>query len=115
MNTLEPILTLYNGDPERWTQYTLARNSEGISVRPYHIDACSWCLHGGSMKVSNDNLWHILQAPIYLELQRRVNKWYGLDGEYRVTISEWNDAFDRTFEEVIELLSQEDVKDEEIR
>ena len=41
------------GDPNRWCQGTVAKDSGGRSVLPGSADACKWCLSGAICKVAD--------------------------------------------------------------
>lgn len=97
MNTLQPILDFYRNDASRWTQGVFARNSCGFETNAFGSDAVSWCLNGAiHHMVSN----HSVSAKLlFREIATRTRN----EGEIT-----WNDQPDRTFDDVVKMLSLED-------
>lgn len=111
MNSCKPILDHYRGNPKRWAQYELAKNNKDEAVNVDADDATSWCLLGAYMFVKNHNK-HMLESgdKVEKELRRRVAMRVGVP-LYVASFTIWNDSIHRKFEDIIELLSQEDVED----
>jgi hypothetical protein len=84
-------------DPYKWTQGGLARDPAGYIVGPNVPHAVSWCLIGAIEKVS----WH--SARDCRQVQEHLAK-AGV-----LSLSDWNDAEGRTFEEVHSLLVELDL------
>ena len=79
-------------DESKWTQGCYARDAFGVSI-PFDADAAvCWCLAGAIHRVYGPE-------PIHLRILRRVNG----------SLSEWNDAPDRTFAEVKALVEELDI------
>lgn len=85
--------------PEKWTKGHAAINAAGVAVSPYSADACCWCLIGALNKCYPDS-----PSP-------ERDRAFGLLIENFSTepISIWNDAPERTFAEVKELVEKLDI------
>jgi hypothetical protein len=79
--------------PDRWAQGANARTSDGSNIDPTHIAACCWCLNGA-----------IVVGGYECDLYRNV--YLAVAGRHGRTISEWNDASERTFDDVRSLLDR---------
>ena len=89
-------------DPSRWTQKTMARNKHGDATSPLDLDACSFCLVGAI-----ERCYGSIDEGIPLEeLIKQELKVQAPNFEF---IGQWNDAPDRTHEEVVELLKKLDI------
>ncbi len=75
--------------PEKWTQGSLARKANGDRCSPFDVEATCWCLAGAFSKYFSD-------------LQERVKAVNKLE----VPIVQFNDYFDRKYDEVIHLLKK---------
>jgi hypothetical protein len=86
---LRAMLALYS-EPENWTQGTYARDHQGNPKSPESEEACSWCLSGAGYCVPGDP-W-----PRIAFLRSLIGG----------PLTNWNDAPERTFEDVIALLDK---------
>ena len=78
--------------PNRWTQGTLARASDGRKVSPEHPEAVAWCLVGAVLRCyGHDGL---RCGDIIQKLTSMIPE---------ESIPHWNDSRGRTWDEVIEL------------
>lgn len=88
-------------DPSKWTQGASGRDSTGSFVLDKDLDkAVCWCLYGAIARcygIEGDN-------AEYYKIRSRV-----LSHLHTDTLSEWNDATGRTFEEVKELVDSLDI------
>ena len=82
-------------DRSKWTQGALARTASGESIRPRHVDASSWCLYGALLWCYGINTYHDTVLP-------RVCSIVG-------DVSIWNDAPERTYEDVVALCRELDI------
>jgi hypothetical protein len=82
---------LLESSPIAWTQQWLARNAEGNTTSPRNPNACSWCAMGAIAKVQN-----LPDAP-----QEHNPAAMLLAYHLKVNIVDWNDAPERTREDVI--------------
>ena len=90
------MLRIVDDRPERWTRGTLAKSARGLAVRPESARARSWCVIGLFRKACDDldpDFGTIVAT--YNALTRRVGN-----------VHCWNDAPERTFDDVIELLTE---------
>jgi hypothetical protein len=85
---LRAVLALYSG-PEKWTQGAYARDRNGNPKSPESEEAYSWCLSGAACRVSKN--W----VDILSFLR-----------SFTCVIGEWNDAPERSFEDVTALLDK---------
>lgn len=81
----------------KWTQGTFARDSDGYSVYPTHKDAVQWCVMG-ALDVCYPDPNELLNKD--WELGKAINS---------PSLAEWNDATDRTYEEVYEVLKSNNI------
>lgn len=86
------VLELFEGHPERWTQFADARNERNKCVAASSDQACKWCLVGALLLVYLD------EGQKYGEMRRKV-----LVAADASCVTDWNDAHERTFSEVVEL------------
>lgn len=109
MNSMRSLLDLYTNDPDRWCPSYAAYDGAGRIVKAISTDACKWSLRGAAERVGGD------QAPALIEeLRRRIKQWYARSsvpnyGNPRFCVALWEDHPSRTFEDVLKLLSQDDV------
>lgn len=82
--------------PEKWTKRAFARSENNIRVHSLSERAVCWCLMGGIVKCYND--------PI--EKQLVINKVCAVIFPKANSIAEWNDASERTFKEVKQLVEE---------
>jgi hypothetical protein len=87
--------------PEKWGQYTAARDSKGQPVHPRKPEACSWCLIGALHKCYPDLGIIAMSDKIHEHLRTKHDHHNG--------IPDWNDTDDRTYEEVVTLLKELDI------
>lgn len=89
--------------PEKWTQQTLARDINGMATSPRGYDACSFCLVGAIERCYNVPSKDMLAIIQLVEDELKVQA-PGFE-----FIGQWNDAPDRTHEEVVDLLKKLDI------
>jgi len=82
-------------DPTTWCQRDFAQTSTGISIGPSNPEATCWCLAGGIMKCYPTEEYGIIRNT----LSRRIGG----------PLLDWNDAPERTFEEVKALVEELDI------
>ncbi len=85
--------------PEKWTKKALARDSQGIGCDPHSKRAVSFCLAGAMMVCRGETA--------YLTEINVVNQWAAQDGYG--DIADWNNAPERTYDEVIALAKELDI------
>lgn len=87
-------------DASKWTQGTYARDKSGLSINEYSRDAVCWCIRG-AVKVCYCNN---VRYEKYMQIAHAII----LDGTWKDMVV-WQDAPERTFEEVRELLVRLDI------
>ena len=85
-----------------WTQGTCARNAKGTPVLSYDFRAVEWCMSGAVMGRNMAAALHWLGYVIQLEMD--PIKVGALQRRY--PIADWNDAEDRTKEEVVAIFDE---------
>lgn len=90
--------------PEKWTQRDSAVNKDGLRVQPMSIDAVRYCLLGALHRIER---YHSFSGRTGEDTRRLLVEL--VDERYSGTdtypgLAKWNDAEDRTFEEVQQLL-----------
>lgn len=110
MNTLKPILDFYNthGGASAWHQGSTRVDADGVYPFLSRRPAVRWCPYGAACHI----LYHgplVDSTHMLAELNARVQSLHG--GRF-VTIGRWNDQPDRTWAEVEEMLSMEDMRHE---
>lgn len=94
------LLEFFSADPARWTQRTLARNSEGEEVDPSDPTAVSYCLMGALRML----------FPKVEERESVLNKLSSFTGiePYSISFSiqSFNDDKKTTYEDVIYFLKK---------
>lgn len=88
-------------DEKNWIKGVLSRDEDGIPCMPSHPTACCWCASGAIMKVYRDPK---AQNNAYDTLEAHLLKEKHLEG-----IVNWNDAEERTHQEIISLLKELDI------
>jgi hypothetical protein len=86
---------LLESSPTAWTQNGLARTDEGAETSPRNLNACSWCAMGAIAKVQN--------LPDALEEYNPAAKLLALHLT-PTSIATWNDAPERTRDDVTQAL-----------
>jgi hypothetical protein len=87
-------------DEARWTRDKLSRNIDGDGVWPLEEEAVSWCVAGAIMKCyPHDTIGETIER-LHQYLKTNLN--YDL-------VSFWNDAPERTHDEVISVLRELDI------
>jgi hypothetical protein len=81
--------------PEKWTQGAMARNADGDVVAVTSPKAVRWCLAGAIKRSNGTEDWEKAYDAFF-----ETNKRRGIS---------WNDAPERTFEEVRAALIEADV------
>ncbi len=84
-------------DSSKWTKGVFARDNDGIAVATHNPNARCWCLVGAIAKCYN-----IFTDTKYAEIFNKIK----LEVEHP---SNWNDAPERTFAEVKELVERLDI------
>lgn len=82
-------------DASKWAKGAEARNSDGLRTQFDSPFAVSWCL-GGALAKCYPNTYPSLRVEVQMQMGIRH-------------ISVWNDADNRTFEEVKELVDRLDL------
>lgn len=88
-------------DKSNWTKCANARTKEGKAVCVTSPHAASWCLLGACFKVYGSSL----EATD--KFRHQVN--YYLKRERTAGVTNWNDAPERTFEEIYKLVNDLDI------
>jgi hypothetical protein len=94
------IKELYSG-PEKWTKGVLARNAEGKQVDIKHPTAECFCIIGALKKCYASN---IDDMQFQFAVAKIITELGPID-----SLASWNDAPERTFEEVKALVERADV------
>ena len=81
----------------KWTQGATARDENGRSVAPGSSEAVSYCLQGGALICCRT-------PDEFLEVMNKLRAAAGVD-----ILWKWNDAYNRTFKEVRELIEKANV------
>jgi len=89
------IQELYSNDPSRWTRGANARDINGEMVDVDSNSATCLCLLGASIKCYGWSRW----SAIYDKIVDKVG----------CRVSAWNDAPERTFEDVKALVEELDI------
>lgn len=82
------VVELFEGHPERWIKGNYGEDLEGIACLSKSPFACKWCLQGAINKVYADD----------------ADKRFNTNIKLRASVGmlfDWNDAPERTFEEVL--------------
>lgn len=89
-------------DPSRWTKGATARNSIGNIVSSYDPTAVCFCLIGAIFRIYPDDYPNAFneRVAIHKQLEGRLSN-HDIVG--------WNDAPERTHEEVLALLKELDI------
>lgn len=82
--------------PEKWTQGRGAASDLGQSVAATNPSAVCWCLAGAAARCYPGG-----RDPVFEKLRRHFGSWLG--------VFDWNDAHDRTYEDVVALVKELDV------
>jgi hypothetical protein len=85
--------------PESWTKKAPARNKHGKEVNASYSEATCWCLAGAICKLIEEVK---IRASIYKQIHKEI------DSEYTSTV-DWNDAPERTHQDVIDLCKKLDI------
>jgi hypothetical protein len=85
---------LLDSAPTAWTQKRIARDNKGWPEPPNHPRACSWCAMGAIAKVQN-----LPRAPQLYDSASKL-----LAHHLKIDIVDWNDAPERTREDVVQAL-----------
>jgi len=91
-------------DESKWTKGTYARNSENIRVYATSLEASRWCLVGALRKCYPGF------GEDYYEAQRKIENTLGHSiHSFVCYLPDWNDAPERTFKEVKDLVNKANV------
>ena len=86
-------------DESKWLQHRYAINADGKDVNACSNAAVKWCLVGAMIKCypNCDTVYSLVLDKI----KEKGTKYY--------TLSKWNDAFKRTFEDVKQVIAELDI------
>lgn len=79
-----------------WTQNSFARAADKTKRDPEDADACAWCLHGAKMKAVAETFGHDENTA-----RSAVNRGIGNALFEAGATYNWNDAPERTLDEVL--------------
>lgn len=82
---------------EKWTQKACARDIENNPTTIFGSQAFSWCLYGAVVKCYGDV--YESHGEVYKKIRLEIKNY----------IASWNDAPERTFEEVKDLCEKLDI------
>ena len=100
-------LVEFFSNPSKWTQEVYARDDEGRPVDLTTDKAVCWCTLGGIYRVYGyDNT---IARRIEDKIRRVIAKREGRSNAGWVSISEWQDRSNQTYEEVMSVLKEADV------
>lgn len=88
--------------PEKWIQGKLAADSNGNTVTSLSVDSCRWCIVGSIIKCYGCNEF----GDDRYAVANRISDHLSL---YPLDISKWNDAPERTFEDIRKLVEELDI------
>jgi hypothetical protein len=89
-------------DPSKWTQGFFARDKLGQPCEPLDENAVQYCIVGALMRAYG-------RGQRYAAYARAMKAIAAIYGEAPITIDDWNDAPDRTFDDVRRVLEAADV------
>jgi len=89
------IQKLFSNDPTKWTRGANARNIHAAKVSFNSKSAVCWCLFGAGVKCYGLARWDDICDKVAAKVG--------------CTIPEWNDAPERTFEDVKALVEELDI------
>lgn len=89
-------------DESKWTKGSYARHINGNSIGPRQDNACSWCLLGSIYKCYGFRS-EFFRSKFFKVFENLRIKLKGND------ITAWNDAPERTFEDVKKLVEELDI------
>jgi len=90
-------------DASKWTKGAFAKNKDGIRTNYSSRNAVCWCLLGAMDKCYDKSGWEF-QFALFNKLRTVIKTKYNITG-----VSKFNDAPERTFEEVHNLLKELDI------
>lgn len=88
--------------PERWTQGFIARDLDGDGCGPTAAEAVCWCLTGALVKCYGRTRAFEMAGMFYPVIPAN-------GGSHADDIVFWNDASERTFEDVRQLVTELDI------
>lgn len=97
------IRELYS-DPTRWTKGCFAKNKEGIAVPFRSSDAYAFCLMGAVSYCYSDNDNDEMALKVDTKIRNYLRQKTGSGKQ-----ASWNDAPERTYEEVKAMVDELDV------
>jgi hypothetical protein len=80
--------------PEAWTQGVLARDTAGVAVDPTNPDACRWCAEGAVVAATGQQTFEEASDRCLAYLRASCGE---------AALFAWNDAPERSHEEVLEV------------
>lgn len=84
--------------PEKWTKGLNAKDKQNNCVSPWSENAVCWCIYGAILKCYSESL---KTTEEMVEKATYASGWQ--------VLSAWNDAPERTFEEVKALIEKLDI------
>ena len=97
----QKLLAFYAGDPARWTKGCYARNADSVKLgSANHPTAACWCLHGAMRILPIPHTDQYAFAALWAA--NHTPNWQDAGD----ALVEWNDAPERTFEEVVARLQE---------
>lgn len=91
-------------DPDRWTKKAMAVDGAGCPVVLYSPEACRWCLLGAMLHVyRSDEEYGKASERLYSMLRPQLQE-FSLSEAFNLVA--WNDAEERTYQEVIDLVTK---------
>lgn len=91
-NTIDASLAILD-HPGKWTQHRSAAYEHGATAHPWNPGAYAFCILGAIDRATGDDT--VLYSRTLQEIGRYVGK---------LSIANWNDAPERTYEDVVDLL-----------
>lgn len=102
IDLLAPIRELL-ADPTHWCKHDLARDSDGLPAFYDSPEATSWCLAGATYRCYPGKRDRTM---IQAELINRIKKLHHEDPSWLIDVALFNDAPQRTHEEIMRLLEE---------
>lgn len=94
--------------PEKWTKGNIAKTVEGEPASPHNPEAVCWCLSGLIVKCYSSPNEDIIPYSKFYKIRNKITEYLGVTRGSAEWIR-WNDAPERTFEEVKNLVEKLDI------
>lgn len=88
--------------PEKWTKGENARDGKGRVIEPTAQDACCWCINGILMRMYPTDMGSKTENA-------RCEAWDKLERRIGGNVIHWQDAPERTHQEVLAVLKELDI------